>query len=75
MQEKTYITASNHLKISFLSQNFMRALGIAMMLFIPGIFTSVSIQVMGVSSKALQLITRRLSLAPSFSTSTKTMDL
>jgi hypothetical protein len=52
MQEKTYIAASNHLKISFLSQNFMRALGIAMMLFIPGIFTSVSVHPYGSTLKS-----------------------
>ncbi|KAM3070742.1 hypothetical protein ACMFMF_008189 [Clarireedia jacksonii] len=40
IEERSYTTNANHLKISFLSQNFMRGLGFTMMIFLPGIFTS-----------------------------------
>ena len=63
MWEKSYAIASNHLKISFLSQNFMRALGVTMMLFIPGIFTSVSNYLSSNICSGYELIPKRHCLA------------
>jgi hypothetical protein len=66
-EEKSYETSVNHLKVSFLSQNFMRGLGFAIMLFIPGIFASVSFLT---RRHTLALLTPiRHFLAPNFSIS------